>query len=371
MKTKKSINQKFSLIPMGIFMAMIFVGTISCTGQKTDNTVNEAYELRINGQADSSKVLLEQFTTENPENALAWYELCRTIEHLGRANPRAIKESLDEALRCINLAVENDPENALYLSYKGRIETLHFYLGMQMGNENASDYLAMMEETYNTVFLLDPSYTENKLTLVEFFGGLPPDMGGDPEKAEKYAAELEEADLIAGAKARELLMPDDADYVAYWMEIIEENPGNADAQQALGRVYLFTENIDEATKSYQKAIDMDASKNVLYLDLGRYYMMMAMQNPAILDSVAPMIEGQFNKFLTFTPEPIKPMKAWAYSILSMINRRTGNMEAADKFLAKAKELDPFFSPVSGKPGIALYSPPGLVVHEQNYYLSPF
>lgn len=204
---KGNVNQKFSLIPMGIMMALIFSGIFSCTGQKTDNKVFEAYELRINGHADSAKVLLKQITIENPENAMAWYELCRTTQQLGMANPRAIQEMLDETLKYINLAVENDPDNAWYLSYKGGIETLHFYIGMQMGNKKAAKYLDKLEATYNSVFQLDPSYYENKLTLVEFFGGLPPNMGGDTEKAEKYAKELESADPIAGAKARELLMP--------------------------------------------------------------------------------------------------------------------------------------------------------------------
>ena len=371
MKIKQSIIQKFNLVPMGIILALTFVGIFSCAAQKNEKVVFEAYELRINGQADSAKVLLVKFTSEHPENALAWYELSRSILQLGMANPRAIMESLDESLRCINLAVENDPENAWYYSYKGRIQTLQFYLALQMGDENAAEYLAMVENTYNKVLQLDPSYYENKLTLVEFFGGLPNDMGGDPEKAEKYAVELEKADLIAGAKARELLMPEDADYISFWKEIIDENPGNSDALQALGRIYLFTDNIDEATNYYQKAIDLDPSKNALYLDLGRYYMMTAMQNPAFIDSVAPLVEEQFNKFLNFSPEPINPMKAWAYGTLSMINRHTGNFEASDKFLILAEELDPFFSPISGKPSMALYSPPDVVVHEQGYYLSPF
>ena len=105
-----------------------------------------------------------------------------------------------------------------------------------------------------------------------------------------FDGELEEADLIYGAKAQELLMSEDADYVAFWQEITEKYPNNADAQQALGRIYLFMENIDEAKSYYQKAIDLDPSKNALYLDLGRYYMMMAMQNPDLIDSVAPFIE---------------------------------------------------------------------------------
>jgi len=350
---------------------IISYGMASCMGEQSNEKVFEAYELRINGHTDSAKVILEELLAIDSTNALAWYELCRTTLHLGLSNPRAIKESLDEALRCINLAVENDPDNAWYLSYKGGIETLHFYMGMQMGNENAAEYLEKVEETYNSVFHIDPSYYENKLTLVESFGGLPADMGGDPEKAEKYAGELEKADLIAGAKARELLMPEDADYVTFWKEIIEEYPENADANQALGRVYLFMENIDEAKNYYQKAIDLDPSKNVLFLDLGRYYMMIAMQNPALIDSVAPFIEVQFNKFLNFTPEPINPMKAWAYGTLAMINHRAGNKELAEKYKGMAKELDPFYSRASAKPGKAIYSPPDVVVHDQGYYLSPF
>jgi len=343
----------------------------SCMGEQSKEKVFEAYELRINGQADSARIILEQVLSTDSTNALAWFELCRSTQHMGMANPRAIKETLDVALNCINLAVENDPDNAWYLSYKGGIETLHFYMAMQMGNENAAEYLEKLEKTYKSVFQIDPSYYENKLTLVEFFGGLPADMGGDPEKAEKYAVELEEADLVAGAKARELLMPEDADYETFWKKIVEKEPGNADANQALGRVYLFMENIDEAKNYYQKAIDLDPSKNALYLDLGRYYMMMAMQNPALIDSVAPFIEVQFNKFLNFTPEPINPMKAWAYGTLSMINHRAGNKELAEKYKGMAKELDPFYSRASAKPGRAIYSPPDVVIHDQGYYLSPF
>lgn len=367
------MNQKLNLIPLSIMMTLIFAGMVSCIGQKSNENekVFEAYELRINGHADSAKVLLEQFTSENPEDALAWYELCRTTQHLGMSNPRSFPEMIDESLKYINLAVESDPANALYLSYKGKIETLKFYLGLQMGDGKAADYLAQLEGTYNKVFKMDPTFTENQLTLVEFFGGLPPDMGGDLEKAEEYAKELEETDQVAGAKAREILMPEDADYVSFWKGVIDENPKNADALQALGRVYLFMEDIDSGKKYYQEAITIDPAKNVLYLDLGRYYMMQAMGNQAALDSVAPFIEEQFKKFINFSPEPVKPMKAWAYATLSMINSRMGNGEAAEAYLAKAKELDPFFSPISGTPSMQMFCPPDVALHEQGYYLSLF
>ncbi|MCD4737607.1 MAG: hypothetical protein K8R53_16320, partial [Bacteroidales bacterium] len=338
MKTKKVLNQFANLV---LLITLTLSLMYSCNAQQKESVVIQAYDLRINGHADSAQILLQQFTTENPENAQAWYELCRTTQQLGKSNPRKIKESLDEAYRCINKAVEIEPNNALYLSYKGKTETLQFYIGLQMGDENAAAYLEKFEETFNSVYQLDPSYTEDKLTLVEFFGGLPPNMGGNTEKAEKYAAELEASAVIAGAKARELLMPEDADYVAFWAEIVDENPENADALQALGRVYLFMEDIDSGKKYYQQAIDLDPSKNALYLDLGRYYMMGAMRDPEVLDSVAPMIEEQFNRYLNSKPEPIGPMKAWAYNTLAMINSRLGNQEEADKYKEMATELDPF------------------------------
>lgn len=350
---------------------IISYGLASCMGIQSKEEVFKAYELRINGHADSAKLVLKKLLGEDSTNALAWYELCRTTMHLGLSNPRETKESINNALKCINKAVKCDPQNTLYLSYKGSMETLAFYIALQMGNENAGQYLEHVEKTFNTVFEMDPSYTENKLTLVEFFGGLPKEMGGDKEKAEKYAKELEDTDLVAGAKAREILMPEDADYVAYWKEIVGSNPENADALQALGRVFLFEEDLDNASDYYLQAINLDPSKNMLYLDLGRYYLMMAMQNPTILDSVKPLIEEQFNKYLTFEPEPINPMKAWTYNQLAMINRRSGNEEASAKYKEMANKLDPFCSYASGKPGTTLYCPPDVIIHEQGYYLSPF
>ncbi len=341
--------------------------TVNINAQK----VNEAYELRMNGQADSAKVILDQLLSADSTNALTWFELCRTTQHLGQKNPREMNATLEEALRTINQAIKYDPKNAYYLSYKGSIETLMFYVALQTGNEKAGEYLDKLEQTYKSVFKLDPTYYENKITLVEFFGGLPAEMGGNSEKAEKYAKELEAEDLISGAKAREILMPEDADYEKFWKEIVEKVPENANAHQALGRVYMFQEDIDQASECYDIAIKLDQSKNDLYLDLGRYYLMTAMQNPALLDSVAPLIEEQFNKFLNFTPEPNNPMKAWTYSKLAMIDRRTGKEEVAEKLMKKAEKLDPFHSPAFGKPGKVLYSPPDVVTHQQGYFLSPF
>lgn len=369
MKTGKII-QHFKLSQLGIMIVLIFTGIISCIGQKTDSEVMEAYELRLNGHADSAQVLLLAMTDKNPTNAMAWYELCRCTEHISLADPKAMDASLAACLEYINKAIEIEEGNAKYLSYKGKIQTLEFYKTIMKGGE-AGDKLVRIEETYQNVSQIDPSYHENTITLVEFFGGLPTEMGGDIEKAEKYTQGLEKEDLIAGAKAREILMPEEANYVAYWKGIIEKAPQNADAYQALGRVYLFMGEIDQAKIEYQKAIDLNASKKVLYLDLGRYYMMMAMQGQMGLDSAAILVEKEFNHYMELKPAPIKSMQAWSMGQLAMLYRRSGNAEKAEQIINQANHLDPFYSKAFGKPYAGLFTSPDEDFHFQNYYLSPF
>jgi len=359
-----------NLVCLNMIMLILFTGAISCTGQKANADLMNSYELRMNGQADSAKVLLLEMTQKHPKNAMAWFELSRCTEHLGLSNPRVMEESIEASLSYIIKAVEIEEGNAIYLSYKGKMQTLDLYKALKMG-ENAGEKLAEIENTYLQLDKIDDSYFEHKITLVEFFAGLPAEMGGDKDKAEKYTTELEKTNLIAGAKAREIMMAEDADYEAYWEAIIEKAPQNAEAIQALGRVYLFMGEIDKAKEQYEKAIGMDALKNELYLDLGRYYMMMAMQGQVSIDSIAPEVEECFNKYLNFDPAPIKPMKAWTYGQLAMIYGRSGKAEEAEKWMELADESDPFYSKAFGKPGMLLFSPPDLIFHEQNYYLSPF
>jgi tetratricopeptide (TPR) repeat protein len=196
-------------------------------------------------------------------------------------------------------------------------------------------------------------------------------MGGDSVKAETYARELEAADRVAGARAREILMPEDADYEAFWKGVNEAVPDNAEALQALGRVYLFLGDVETASTYYREAMALDPAKHILYLDLGRYQMMQAMQNPAVLDSVAPLAREQFNRYLASEPEPPGPMKAWTYGMLAMMSRRSGDAETAEEYVSKAEGLDPYFQRSFGRPDMELYCPPDAVIHEVNYYLTPF
>lgn len=356
-------------------LAIVFLSSTmcisSCTGQEKAGIVNQAYDLRITGRADSAMTLLEAYLEKNETDALAWYELSRIHMHMGGSNPGRTGEKLELAGQSIDRAVENDPQNAFYIAQRGRIECLELYLRLQKGDDDASEKLLKIEERYNAAFKIDPEYFELKMTLVELFGGLPADMGGDLSKADKYTLELESADPVWGAKAREILMPEDADYVAFWENIVQKYPDNADALEALARIHLLMGNVQNAKKCYENVLVMEPSRNHVYLTMARYYMMMVMQGTAEIDSVVSLIEDEYTRYLSSEPEPCNPMKAWVKSSLAKVKYHAGDKEAGDRLMTEAQDLDPYFSRAFGTPDISLYVKPGKECRHHVYYFTPF
>lgn len=353
----------------------ICLAQVSCkTNHENDDEVDIAtssWELRMNGKADEAKLILQQYTSENQDNAMAWYELSRTMHHIGLSDPQILETSITDALSYIEKAVELAPDNAKFQNYKGTLLTLKLYMNLTFGKGDVNISLEEVESAFTTTFGLDNTFTEGIITLVEFYGGLPEGNGRNNKKAENYAAMLEGTELVAGAKAREILMPEDADYLEFWTNIVDMAPNNPDAHQALGRIYLFYDQPENAEICYTDAMAIDPDKNTCLLDLGRYYLMMAMQNPALLDSVGATIKTHFGKYLNANPEPCNPMKAWTYSKLAMVEKYTGNTEKSEQYVMQANQLDPFHSPAFGKPGMLIFAHPNEIVHDQGYYLSPF
>lgn len=371
MKTKSTFKRHFIIMSLSFAVACMSFVLWSCTGQELDKTVQQAYELRMNGQADSAKALLEQVIAEDSTNAAAWYEIARTKLHMGLGNPRDLMSGIADIQQTVQKAVENDPDNVIYQYYMGYIDYFNLYASIKMGKDDVSEDFTKVVESYKSVLILKPDYNEAKLFLVELFAMLPSKMGGDSAKAEKYVRELEEADVVFGAKAREIVMPEDANYIEFWQKIEEKQMDNADVQEALGRVCLYYENIEEATKYFEKAISLNAKKNILYVELGRYYLMQAMQNPAKLDSLAPLIKNAFETYLKSQPEPINPMKAFVISKLAMIKFRTGDKEGGNKLHEEAMTLDPYYSKAFGAPSQIQFDPPDEISRVHAYFSRPF
>ncbi|MCK5051397.1 MAG: tetratricopeptide repeat protein [Candidatus Cloacimonetes bacterium] len=369
MKTKSIFKRHFIVLSLSVAVACMSFVFCSCTGQNLDKTVLQAYDLRITGHADSAQVLLEQAIAKDSTNSAAWFELARTKMHIVLGNPRKLIGEMTYIQQFAQNAVDNEPNNVIYQYYLANVDFFNLYIAMR--NENFSAEFEKAVGTYRTVLDLKPDYHEAKLYLIELYTMVPIEMGGDPAIAEEYVQELEAADVVFGAKAREIVMPGDADYIEFWKKIEEKQMNSADVYEALGNTYLYNENIEEAARAFEKAISLNAEKNILHINMGKYYMMQAGRDLELLVSLAPSIENEFEIYLNSQPEPVNPLKAFVIGQLAMLNFRTGDKEAGDKFKEEATLLDPNYSKAFGTPGQILFDPPDEISHAHAYFSRPF
>jgi tetratricopeptide (TPR) repeat protein len=354
-----------------IFLEMIIIGAmVSCTfaGNDPDKQVLKAYELRMNGKVDQAKALLETILAEDSTNAMAHYEMAR-LKHYMLTGGGGIK--IDDILASVNKAVILDPKNATYAYYKAIASFLNAFMAMETGQGDVKNNVAKTCADFEKVLALKPDYYEASLYLVEIYGMLPKDMGGDSAKALIYADKLGKMDGYFGAKAKAALAPESEDLVKFWADLLSKDKRNADLCMEIGRAYIYKDDLANAEKYFDDAIKSDPSKNVLILDLARYHMYTVMQNKDLADTELPVAKTFIEKYLNSKPEPVIPMKAYAIGALARCEMFLGNQAEAEKLMEEAKSLDPYFSRASGVPTLLLFDPPDQISHHFFSFFRPF
>lgn len=369
---KKRINHLQTIIAtLTVLLSAFLIFSCEQLSKNEQTKVLTAYHLRIDGNADSTITILEQVISEDSNCAMAWYELARTEHQMGLGNPRQMAPHLEEALLYIDKAILIDPKNPAYLYYKGILQSLNMYMALQMGKEHVQEDLDQIEENYLVLLDVRPDFHVAKLCLVDLYSFVPSDMGGNASKTEQYTIELEQEDLVYGAKAREIILPEEGDYVAFWSELIDNNRKNAELFEALGKVYLYNNDPQNAWVNFKKAKKLDYSKNYLYLDMGRYYTMQAMQGQIAIDSAVPLINAEYEKYLSSKFEPNNSMKAWTIGQMAMLKFRNGDEEGGKLLMEEAKALDPYFSRAFGTPHPILFVRPDAVSQKFQYLSRPY
>ncbi len=368
MKISYKLLQK-TLATLVIFSSILFY--YGCeTMKELENPVQEAYALRMDGHADSAVVILEELIESEPNNATALYEMARTTMHIGFGNPDNVIAALETAQEYMDRALLQEARNPIFLYFKGNLEGLALYISLEMGQGGNPSALQKLETTYSKLYEVEPSCLSPSLGMLEIYAGLPVEMGGDSSKAAHYAEILKD-DLIFHALATELLMTDGTRYIEFWKAMAEDYDSIPRFHESLGKAYLWVNRVEEAQQCFDKAIALDPSKQrkTLFVDVGRYYMMQAMQMAMPLDSVAPIIDEMFNKYLQ--TKPCKPLQAWAMGQLAMVKMRSGEQEEAKRLLAEAEVLDPYYSKAFSIPDQILYTSPDTFTCSVKYYFRPF
>jgi len=356
---------------LGIFLGVAIVNFCAwkCVGAKLDKTVLQAYELRMNGKADQAKTLLEQVISDDSTNAAALYELARIKLQMGLANPRELFTGLESIEKSIEAARKLDPDNVIYTFFAGRVAFFQAYISLQRDPASAKEKVKKMSDIYESVLKLKPDYLAAMLYLVEINSVLDADQGGDKTKAEEYANQLEKMDKVFGAKARSLLLPEDADIMDYWKKALEKNKNNAHIYEELAKTCMMKGEMEQCQEYIDKAVQLDPKKHALFLDLARYYVMSVMRSKEVKDKPLALAEQALEKYQSYNP--IAPLNAYSWEIISRIKYMLDDKQSSDEAREKANKIDPFYSKASGVPGAELFVKPGELLLDHKYLFRPF
>jgi len=334
----------------------------------------EAWQLRMQGKVDAARVLLEKAIQDNPSNAAAYYELARIKVHMALGDPGGLKgmmERIGEAQQSIARAREIEPNNVIYPAFEGGLALLQAYPSWMQNQPDTREKMGRVCEAFESALKLKPDYCPALLYLVELYGTLPADQGGDKSKAEKYAAQLAGLDAVYGAKARALLLPAEANNVDYWQNVLKQHEGNAEVLEELGKAYLRADKADEAASCFEQAVKLNPEKSILFLDLSVYHTWLAMRAENGSESFRKAVaagEAAVTRYLD--TKPSLPMRAYALGVQYKYLSHSGRKEQADALLKQAQALDPYFSKATGVPSPDLFIPPDEISHYHRYLFRP-
>ena len=340
----------------------------SYAGNTPDKEVQKAFELRMNGKVDDAKSLLEGILVKDSTNAMAHYEIARLKLYMLIGGGNA---SMDEMVTSANKAVTFDPKNVTYAYFKAMATFMNAFMSMQTGQGDVKSKVAETCIQLEKVLALKPDYSEALLYLIEIYGLLPKDMGGDSVKAVAYAGKLAGIDKFYGAKAKAVLAPEGTDQVKFWKDLLLKNPQSPEYLKEAGKACLLKDDVTNAEKYFDEAIKANPSNNTLILDLARYHMMQVMQNQDQAKTELPVAKTYLEKYLKTSPEPIVPLKAYTLGAISICERFLGNQAESDKLLEHATALDKYFSRATGLPMLLLFDPPSEISHHYFSFFSPF
>jgi len=333
--------------------------------------IMEAYQLRVNGKADQAEELLRQNLKTDSTNAYAWFELARTRNHIFLGQGQFSPEGWGEVLGYAEKSVKLDPDDEVLAFYYAVCRLTDAFISLMQGKEDAKDKTKAAAESFRYVLKINPGCFAAQLYLIDIYGMLPEEMGGDKAIARVIADEMKSQQAVYQAMGLARLMPDTADMVLYWQKVGNEAGMHSQVMEELGRAYLLKSDTENGKKYFYDAVQSDPSKKYLTMNLVRYYLMRSQQDQVNKDMYLKCAVEMANNYIQSDPQPIPPLKAHAYSILAMISMSSNNQDEGNKYNEMAAAIDPYGSKASGMPSDIIYSPPDKVKIAYNSFFMPF
>lgn len=355
-----------------LIVAMAFVA-VARPATAAENAATEAYELRMEGKVDQARTLLEETLTKMPDNAAAYYELARTQMHMALGNPKTLEQDFAAAQKSIDQAVAHDSQQVMYHTFAGHVAHFQAYFALKLGKPDLKKHFIKACNAFEAALKVKPDYPQVMLYLVELHGQFPENAGADKSKSAAYAAQLKAVDDIYAAKAKSILSPESCG-VEFWKALLSKSqPENTEVLEELGKAHLRENEVDQAVKCFERAIELDPEKTYLFLDLSIYHTFRAMQarnsDKELFQESLQAGDAAITRYLN--SKPIHPMEAYALGVKSKYKSAGGDQEQAQQLIKRAKALDPYFSKATGAPDPHQFIPTTEVSQKHRYLLRPF
>jgi tetratricopeptide (TPR) repeat protein len=369
MKTIKinSYNRKPVLGLIILFIAgLSFLNVGGCIPKSV--ALQQAFKYRMEGMVDEALLVVDNILVKDSTHALANLEKYRILEYM-LVSGVDIDVEMEDAMVYIERAAMYDPDNVVIAYEKALATFLNAYMFMKEGEGDPNEAVEAIIVDFERVLELQPGHPQALLYLVDIYSQLPPNMGGDLEKAKHHAALLKKSDEYYAAKAELLLNPQDE--LAFWLEYAENHEQTTEVLKEIGTAYIYEEDPENAEKFYREAMELDDKENILLLNLARYYQFLAMTGEAKPDSVFPISAIYIDQYLASEPAPIIPMQAYAMGMKVKVLKFADKKEEGQELKEKAKALDPYYSRAFAIPDQSLFEAPDKINPRYTSFFKPF
>ena len=332
---------------------------LSLCSQNNTNQIIKAYELRMDGHTEESINILSKIITSDSTNALAHFEIARAMEN---------DMKTDHIIKALNY----EPKNLVYRFYLANLQMLEAYKAMKTNNkELITKNVILCTETLKSILAIKPDCRESLLFLIDIYGSLPDEMGGNINMANTYLKTLKSEDLFYAAQGELILKSKEPDFdiVNYWKSYIDTNGDSNEALVKLGKAYLITDDKVKAKECFNKVIKRDPEQIILHLDVARAHLYGAMRGGDKNDEELIKFKENVNLYLNTALKKPKLIEAWCYGWLGMVEGRLGKNKLRDKYIAKAEKLIPNYPRYTAIPTID--QPPNMNAYQYKSYFSPF
>jgi tetratricopeptide (TPR) repeat protein len=327
----------------------------------------------MKGKVDQARTLLEETLAKMPDNAAAYYELARTQMHMALGNPKNLERNFADAQKSIDQAIVHDSQKVVYHTFAGHVAYFRAYYAIMKGEPNVRENFIKACSAFETALKLRPDYPQVMLYLVELHGKFPENAGAEKSKAMAYAGQLETTNEVYAAKAKSILSPESCG-VEFWKALLSaKKPVNADVLEELGKAHLREDQVEQAVKSFEQAVEHNPGKTYLFLDLSIYHTWRAMRarknDEELFQKSLNAGDAAVTRYLN--SKPIHPMEAYALGVQSKYKSAAGDTEQAQELIKRAKSLDPYFSKATGAPDPDQFIPPTKISQNHRYLMRPF